>query len=737
VNSSRVRLGYLAAIVAVGGMAFLVSFQDHDAGIVVSPLLAAVMLAAYIGGRGPGLLATLIVGASVAYLSRHGDASARVTALVALGIGMSLTMEALHRALADARRGGERFAQLFRGTPLPTALMRRHDRRFVEVNAAYLELFGLTAAQLIGRTAGEAGIQISAKVRDELYASTVEGGVHQRELEVRGPDGTLRTIIVSTQLTEIDGEQLILTTFLDVTEWRRAETDANAAGEQLRELAEMVDASFWVVDAATGDALYVSPGYERIWGRSRQEYMDNSQGWIAAVHPDDRVRVLEQLARGDAQTEFRIVRPDGSIRWLSDRMVEIRDKSGTMVRLAGISEDITARKEAEAKAKDVEHRLQQAQKLESVGLLAGGIAHDFNNILCVITGNAETLAEELSPHHAGRAALDEIQLATERATSLTRQLLAFSRKQIVKPVVVELNRAVEDARRMLRRILGEDIALRVAFDPDAGSVCIDPAQFTQVLMNLCVNARDAIGTSGTITLETRSERDRVLLMVSDSGHGMTEEVKAHVFEPFFTTKEVGRGTGLGLAVVHGIVEQAGGTIEVESELGRGTTFRIRLPVVGRVTAAKRSGPIEIAGGHESILVVDDDEHVRGAASRALKRLGYNVLEASDGIEALRVVRNPLQPIDLIVTDVVMPNMGGRELAQHAARERPDVPVLYLSGYTDDEVMQRGVAQHQVSFLQKPFRTQTLATKIREILDGRSSSARIPVLRPRRSSSMMH
>jgi CheY-like chemotaxis protein len=217
---------------------------------------------------------------------------------------------------------------------------------------------------------------------------------------------------------------------------------------------------------------------------------------------------------------------------------------------------------------------------------------------------------------------------------------------------------------------------------------------------------------------------------------MTEEVKRHVFEPFFTTKEVGRGTGLGLAVVHGIIEQAGGTIELESELGKGTTFRIRIPVVARVSAAKITGRIEVAGGREWLLVVDDDEHVRAAAARALKRLGYNVLQACDGVDALRVIKNKAQPIDLIVTDVVMPNMGGRELAEHAAVERPLVPVLYVSGYTDDEVMQRGVEEREVRFLHKPFRTNVLAQRIREILDGRSTTSQIPVVRPRRPSSMM-
>jgi CheY-like chemotaxis protein len=216
---------------------------------------------------------------------------------------------------------------------------------------------------------------------------------------------------------------------------------------------------------------------------------------------------------------------------------------------------------------------------------------------------------------------------------------------------------------------------------------------------------------------------------------MTEEVKRHVFEPFFTTKEVGRGTGLGLAVVHGIVEQAGGTIELESELGKGTTFRIRIPVVGRTPAAKVTGRIQVEGGREWLLVVDDDEHVRGAAARALKRLGYNVVEACDGVEALKLIKNPAQPIDMIVTDVVMPNMGGRELAEHAAIERPYVPVLYVSGYTDDEVMQRGVEEREVRFLHKPFRTQVLAQRVREILDGRSTTAQIPVLRARRPSSL--
>jgi PAS domain S-box-containing protein len=855
VSNSRTKLGYAVGAGVVGVMSFLISLQDPHNGFVTSPILAAVLVAAYIGGVRSGLFTTALATVSIGIVTPlRGETLGQMAAVVALGIAVSLVMGALHRAYADAQRGAERFAQLFNVAPLPTALVRMRDRTFVEVNQMYLELFAVTVKQVIGKTAPEAGIIADSAGREALFAGAATAGRVEQELVVRGADGRAHTLILSGEVTELDGEQLLMVSCKDVTAWRRAESDADAADKQLHELAEMIDASFWVVDAATGDVLYVSPGYERIWGRTRQEYMENSQGWITAVHPDDRIRVAEALGRGDKRMEFRIVKPDGSVSWLSDRMVEIRDEAGNLLRLAGISEDITARKEAEAKAfasdelfrsfataideviwmidaashavlyvspgyekvfgqpadetltsmevwadaihdddreralqglgdvkavhndrfrivrpdgsvrwidmkafpvrdergkvtriagisRDVteilrvEQGLQQAQKLESVGLLAGGIAHDFNNILCVITGNAETLGEELADDHAGRAMIDEIQLATDRASSLTRQLLAFSRKQIVKPVVIELNRAVDDARRMLRRILGENIELRVALDPDAGSICIDPAQLTQVLMNLCVNARDAIGTSGTITVETRTERDTALLVVSDSGHGMTEEVKRHVFEPFFTTKEVGRGTGLGLAVVHGIVEQAGGTIELESELGKGTTFRIRIPVVGRTPAAKVTGRIQVEGGREWLLVVDDDEHVRGAAARALKRLGYNVVEACDGVEALKLIKNPAQPIDMIVTDVVMPNMGGRELAEHAAIERPYVPVLYVSGYTDDEVMQRGVEEREVRFLHKPFRTQVLAQRVREILDGRSTTAQIPVLRARRPSSL--
>jgi PAS domain S-box-containing protein len=567
----------------------------------------------------------------------------------------------------------------------------------------------------------------AARVRAWTSSGELDG--EPREFRIVRPDGGVRW--VSTRVNArrgTDGAVIqVAGVTEDITARKQAEAEAQASQQQFQQLAEAIDEVIWMIDARTGHRLYISPAYEKVWGRPPAELWASPDAWMDAIHPDDRERVARTF-RGAAPRDtyderYRIVRPDGAVRWIRDKAFPIRNERGEVTRLAGIAQDITD-------VLAVGEKLQQAQKLESIGLLAGGVAHDFNNILCAITANAEMLAEEMTASDPRGEWVSEIQIAAERASGLTRQLLAFSRKQIVKPVVLDLNETVDDARRMLRRMLGEDIALRVAVDPDVGRVLVDPGQIVQVLMNLCVNARDAMGTGGSIFIETRAENGAAVLIVSDTGPGMTDDVKAHAFEPFFTTKPVGKGTGLGLAVVHGIVEQAGGSIELESELGKGTSFRIRLPVVGREASAETEVVWSPAAGSETILLVDDDEPLRVACARSLEKLGYRVIQARDGIDGLRVLRRCGREIDLLVTDVVMPNMNGPQLVAAAAREVPGLRVLYTSGYPGDELDQRGVERGDVALLEKPFRPHALARKIRELVDP-------PVPRRPRSLSSVH
>jgi signal transduction histidine kinase len=392
-----------------------------------------------------------------------------------------------------------------------------------------------------------------------------------------------------------------------------------------------------------------------------------------------------------------------------------------------------ARKAAEAALRQSEEQLRQVQKIEAVGRLAAGVAHDFNNILTAITGHSELLLRQLDADDPRRRNAEQIEKAAYRAAGLTRQLLIFSRKQVIQPRVLNLNAVIVDIKKMLCRLIGEDIEFCTLLDPATGHIKADPGQIEQVIMNLAVNARDAMPTGGKLTVTTTSATldknhlknfpdmdagDYVLLAIADTGTGMSEEVKAHLFEPFFTTKPSGQGTGLGLATCFGIVKQNTGHINVQSELGSGTTFKIYFPQVQSALEPirVRNQPTKVAGGNETVLLVEDEPVVRELAVATLREKGYTVVEAVNGEEGLRLARQHDGKIDLVLTDVVMPVMGGKEMADAIRTSHPDTKVLFTSGYTEDALGHHGVLRPGILFLPKPYLTATLARKVREVLD---------------------
>ncbi len=423
----------------------------------------------------------------------------------------------------------------------------------------------------------------------------------------------------------------------------------------------------------------------------------------------------------------------------------VKDGDEPIRTLRGLTVDLTELRRSERALRQSEEQLRQAQKMDAVGKLAGGIAHDFNNLLMIIRGDSDLMLRRLPAGHPLRPNAEGIREAADQAATLTRQLLAFSRKQVLAPRLVDLNAIVASVHAMLQRLLGETINLVMVTAPDLGGVTADPGQLEQMILNLCVNARDAMPDGGRLTVRTENvDLDEaaagrwsdgrpgpyVMLEVSDTGAGMDEETRSHLFEPFFTTKEQGKGTGLGLSTVYGIVKQSGGHIAVESEVGRGSTFRIYLPRVAapppaeprrapEPATARGSAPGEslAPGRGETILLVEDAQRVRAVVREILEMTGYTVLEARHGAEAVEVATRHAGPIHLLVTDVVMPQMSGRELAQRLATLRPDLKVLYMSGYTDDAIVRHGVLASGIAFLSKPFTPDALALKVRELLDG--------------------
>jgi PAS domain S-box-containing protein len=521
----------------------------------------------------------------------------------------------------------------------------------------------------------------------------------------------------------------IVVNWRDVTERKQAEEALLASERRARALFDTVRLIVLGLDAQ-GRVDYVNPFFLQLTGYTREEVL--GQSWVERFLPrgdQERMQgVFLDLIEHNFHPYYQnhVVTKGGEERLVAWNNTVVRNPDGRATGTLSIGEDITEHQRLEA-------QFRQAQKMEAVGQLTGGIAHDFNNILMAIVGYTDFLLPALKGTSAQAEDVREIRKAADRATVLTRQLLAFSRRQVLVPQLLDLNTLVADIGKMLRRLIGEDISLRTSLAEDLGTVRADPGQLEQVIMNLVLNARDAMPAGGTLEIGTANvELDQgyvemhpyvtagpyVSLWVSDSGIGMSEEVKSHLFEPFFTTKPVGRGTGLGLATVYGIVKQSGGHITAYSEVDEGSTFRIYLPKVDEtaetIVPSERNRPV---GGRETILVVDDDDSVRALVRRVLSAHGYTVLAAAGPAAALELVRGRNDGIDLLVTDVVMPGRSGRQLADEVSDLFPGLRVLFMSGYTHDAIVHRGVLDPGLHFLSKPVSSDILLRTVRELLDG--------------------
>ncbi len=618
------------------------------------------------------------------------------------------------------------------------------DGVVLEANQTACTLIGKEPSEVIGKPFWEAGWWAHSKTEQDKLREGIRlarcGETVRFETTHPGPDGALHHIDFSLKPARDASGKIIclIPEGLDITERKLSEEALQESTRRLQTIVSGAPIIIYSFDAQGVFVLSEGRGLEGM-GLSPGEIVGRSVFDIYRDRPD----ILVNMRRALAGETFTAPTSVGD-HTFDAYHTPLRNERGEYAGTIGVLVDTTKRTKAEAERTRLHEQLQQAMKMEAVGRLAGGIAHDFNNLLTIIMGNVELARLEQPSSMACERHLDEIAKAAGSAESLTRQLLAFSRRQVIEPRVLRLNGLVSGLQSMLTRLIGEDIALDIQLK-GRGAVKIDPGQFEQVVVNLAVNARDAMPKGGKLVIETSDVVLRkmlsahlasvgpgkfVLLCVSDTGFGMTDDVKKHIFEPFFTTKPPGRGTGLGLATIFGVVRQAGGAVEVHSEPGRGTTFKIYFPRSAE-KAELRPGtepePEPTEPGGETLLIVEDEPGVRELALTMLERLGYTVLQAQGAHDALRIAAQHRTRIDLLMTDVVMPDMDGRTLAERLRAMHPEMQVLFTSGYTEDVVLRHGILVHDVNFIGKPYSLQSLSHKLKSVLansahEGRPSHA---------------
>jgi PAS domain S-box-containing protein len=674
-------------------------------------------------GRVIGVLVVQSYTERVRYTERHRRALEFVSTQVAMAIERRRSEDALldsevrYRALADATM---------------EAVVIHDEGRVVEANPAFLRLFRYDdAREVLGRSifdfgTPETAVQVAAAVRSGLETPYEAVGLRK--------DGSTFLGELAGRPATYRGRQVRMTAIHDITERRRAESALRASEARLSQAQAIAHLGVWELDLTDVDDVNANPLWWsdetfRIFGYEPGQVPVTNDLFFSAVPAADRPRIEAAIARSIREAtpynvEHRIVRPDGSERIVREQSTIVHDAAGRPVRMMGTVLDVT-------EPRHLEEQLRQAQKMEAVGQLAGGLAHDFNNLLTTILTMCQMLQSELPPDATVQADLEAIRGAAEHGSELTRKLLAFSRHQQLQMRSVAVEPLVREFLRMARRVVPEDVEVHLALETDGAAVVADPAALEQILMNLVTNARDAMPAGGHMRIEvgraTLDEEDchaygqgapgdYVVISVHDDGAGMDLETLRRMFEPFFTTKPVGKGTGLGMPIVYGLVKEHNGFVRAYSEVGRGTTVRVYLPAAAATAPHPRPASAEARGGSETILLVEDDEALRRSGTRVLTRYGYTVVTAGDGREALAIVRSATEPFDLIVSDVVMPHAGGPELL-HALREAGiAAKVLFTSGYPVRDVHDRTPLEPGVPFLAKPWTIQELVRRVREVLD---------------------
>jgi two-component system cell cycle sensor histidine kinase/response regulator CckA len=644
-------------------------------------------------------------------------------------LGILVDITAREKEADVLRKSEEKYRMLVEHSLQGLAIIRNDQIKFC--NSAYAATMGYSVEKLLSVVDSRTLIHpddldfVLSRSHDRLTGKPVPSNYEHRIIR---KDGETRWLEINAAIVEYEGGPATQIACIDITERKKAEEALKESKEYLYQIINCIGDSIFVTDSRQRFTLLNDAACEFV-GKSREELIGKRRPEFV---PAGRIQSLQEQEESVFKTGRETVTEDsvpdwqGNLRILMTKKSLLTDRSGNR-QIVGVSRDITAYKRLQA-------QFLQSQKMEAIGVLAGGVAHDFNNLLNVINGYSELALETLSPDNPIRRDLELIREAGQHAASLTSQLLAFSRKQILQPEILDLNTAITQMSSMLRRLIGEDIEIVTATQPNLGLVNADPGQIQQIIMNLAVNARDAMPRGGKLTIETanvycdeeyaKNHSDvragsYVMLAITDNGIGMDDATKAHLFEPFFTTKAKGKGTGLGLSTIYGIVKQSNGFIWVYSEPGKGTTFKICFPLVedGTAGVTAESETESESKGSETVLIVEDEASVRALACRILKKRGYTILEASDAKQAQAIAEEYPGEIHLVFTDVVMPGMTGKELVLKLKSRRPDMKVLFTSGYTNNSIVHHGMLDPGIAFLQKPFTVKSLISKVREMINS--------------------